>query len=173
MKDSIIKELSNKGIDIGACTKGIAELEHSSSDCAALAELYFKHAHFCLNSGFPTAGWIIDRFGDKPADFGIFCRNNGNVSNMRRVALLESAHVTAKYDEFSAAKIYLKGESQLDIEVSNNAFVFIDAFDNSVVNISASGNARVVVFQYGNADITESSCDNARVKITVKSTNSY
>ncbi len=173
MKDKIIKELSDGGINIGACTQGIAELDAAASDCATLAGLFFKNAHFCLNSGFPTAGWIVDHFGDEPAKFGIFCRVNGEISNVRRVAVLGDVHVTAKYTEYSVGKIYAKGKSVVDVEVADHSFVFVDAFDDAHVNVRASGQSRVIVNRYGNADVQFDTHDDASTKYNVKPSNKY
>jgi len=173
MKDKIINELANRGIEIGACKKGIAELEHSTSDVETLAELFFKNAHFCLNSGFPTAGWISDHFGGEPAKFGIFCRENAKITNVRRVAVLGDVHVIAKYDGYSVGKIYTKGRAGVDVIVDGHSRIFIDAFDNSIVNVRASGNTRVYVNQYGNASIQYDQRDNSHVVVNVKLSNQY
>lgn len=173
MKDKIIKELSNHGIEIGACKKGIAELEQSASDIETLAGLFFKNAHFCLNSGFPTAGWIVDHFGGESAKYGIFCRENADISNVRRVAVLADVHVSAKYDEYSVGKIYAKGRSAIDVVVRGHSRIFIDAFDDSVVNVNASGDTRVYINQYGNASVRCDKRDNAVVNVNVKHSNIY
>ena len=173
MKDKIIRELSNNGIEIGACKQGVAELEHSASDVETLAGLFFKNAHFCLNNGFPTAGWIVDHFGGESAKYGIFCRENADISNVRRAAVLADIKVTAKYDNYSVGKIYAKGHSAIDVAVCGHARIFIDAFDDVVVNVDASGDSHVYINQYGNATIRYDKSDNAVVKVNVKHSNIY
>lgn len=173
MKDKLIKELSDGGIKIGACEKGIAELDAATSDCATLSGLFFKNAHFCLNEGFPTAGWIIDHFGDEAANFGIFCGKDGVVSNPRWVAVLGNVHVSADYGGYSVGKIYAKAKSTMDVRISDHARVMIDAFDDSCIHVRASGNSRVYVTKYGNAVVRIDKTDDAESVYNVKPTNKY
>jgi hypothetical protein len=172
-KNQLIRELSNAGIELGACIDGIAELDVSASDCRTLAGLFFKNAHFCLNAGFPTAGWINDHFGEEAAEYGIYCGENGKIQNGRKVAILGDADVTAEYNDFSVGKIYVKNNSTLNVDVTGNARIFIDAFDNSVVTVCASGNSRVYINQFGSALINIDRRDGAQVVNNVKSVNKY
>lgn len=167
-----ITYLVNKGIDKGACVDGIKELERSDADGTSLAALFFKHAHWCLNECFPAVDWIEKTFGDKLSERGIMI-HDGDVSNLRRVAMLRDINVNANYDGWHVAKIYVKGQSHLAIDVKEHAVVYIDAFDTSIVTVHASGNARVYVSQYGFSTIAKKTCDDARVQIDLKPTNKY
>lgn len=167
-----IRYLTNKAIDKGACVAGVNELERSTGDDKSFERLFFKHVHWCLNEGFPNIDWIESTFGERAIESGVLFRDC-DVSNMRRVALLRDINVTATYDGRHVAKLYTKGKAHLTVNVSDNAIVFVDAFDESVVTIHASGGARVFVSQYGQSFIEPAESDDARVKIDVKQTNKY
>lgn len=139
-----------------------------------MAQLYLHHIDFCLANDYPSNDFIRENFVGRMEEFGIHLDEGVQAENVRKLVLLGSSVLTAKYNEYSVGEIFVKHETESNIIVNGNAFVMVDAFDNSVTNVYANDRARICVNVYGNARVNViSQDDEAHVKINKKNKTTY
>ena len=72
--------------------------------------------------------------------------------NLPDVVLNCDCKAMLEYDGYSVSRVYARHDSHSAVNVSDNAIVTIDAFDNSYLYVAVAGtDAKVLVNLYGNA----------------------
>jgi hypothetical protein len=164
----LAKEAQKKGI----CESWYKELR-TLEDKQAMLAMYVKGIDFCLSQDYPSNDFIRANFKGMMESFGIFLDDNINIVNFRRCIALGNTKGRVEVGSYGICEIFAKHESNLAINVKNNAFVEIDVFDNSVVHVHAQDCAKVHINRYEGGKVTTDTSGNAVIKIVEKYKKTY
>lgn len=119
-----------------------------------LAALYIKGIDFCISEDYPTLDFLRDNFKGSCEPFGVFVDDEVEKRNAPDAVLNGDCKVFLEYDGFAVSRIFARHNTQGSVNVSDNAYVTIDAFDNTNLVIAVAGSdAQVIVNLYGNAQV--------------------
>lgn len=150
---NLITQLKEDGTAKGLCRPWRMKLQQGMS-VEDLAALYIKGIDFCISEDYPTLDFLRDHFKGSCEPYGVFVDDEVKLSNAPDVVLNGDCKALLEYDGFAVSRIFARHNSQGAVNVSDNAYVTIDAFDNSNLVIAVAGsNAQVIVNLYGNAQV--------------------
>lgn len=139
-----------------------------------LMKMYVKGIDFCLANDFPSNEDLLSLVGpDKLSQYGVYVNTSSAILNEPFVILLGSTTGHVKWDGFNVGQCYVKHDTKAVINVAGNAFVVVDAFDQSYVEITAADTAKVLVNIYGDAEISDQTAGDAIIKIIHKHKKTY
>ncbi|WP_316743810.1 hypothetical protein [Pedobacter antarcticus] len=144
-----------------------------NADVKKLLDLYIKNIDYVLSEDYPTKDDLLEYGGTSLADHGIYIDSQSKLSNQATLVFLGKCHSVVDISKFTVSNIYVKNNSLLELEVTDNAFVIVDCFDSSCIQVVASGKSRVIINHYGNAELVYSKQDQATVKVNHKYKNTY
>jgi hypothetical protein len=164
VKMEVVRELKNDGIAKGLCRQWQMKLK-DELDVADLSSLFIRGIDFCISENFPTLDYLRDNFKGKCEEYGIYIDDDEIAGeNIPDMVLNGACKGALIYDGYSVSRIYARHGTALKVNVSENAILTIDAFDNSIIEINAIGlRAKVFVHLYGNAS-AKCSGDGIKVK---------
>lgn len=148
----VVAQLKQDGIEKGLCRLWQMKLK-SGLSVAELSDLYIRGINFCVSEDYPTLDFMRSNFRGQCEPYGIYIDDEvTGVSNIKDAVLNGDCKAMLEYDGVSVSRIYARHNTQASVNVSDDALVTIDAFDNSKLVIATSGkNAMVIVNLYGNA----------------------
>lgn len=152
--DTLIQQLKDTGTARGLCRPWRLKLKEGMS-VEQMATLYIQGIDFCISEDYPTLGFLRSNFKGQCEPFGIFVDDDiTDRVNATDTVLNGACRAMLEYDNYSVSRVYARHNSQLSINVSDNATVNVDAFDDAIVVVATAGtNARVLVNLYGNAQV--------------------
>lgn len=152
--DTLIQQLKDTGNARGLCRPWRLKLKEGMS-VEQMATLYIQGIDFCISEDYPTLEFLRSNFKGQCEPFGIFVDDDVTERiNAPDTVLNGACRAVLEYNEYSVSRAFIRNNSQVAINVSDNAIVTIDAFDNSNLAIATAGtNARVLVNLYGNAQV--------------------
>lgn len=152
--DTLIQQLKDTGTARGLCRPWRLKLKEGMS-VEQMATLYIQGIDFCISEDYPTLGFLRSNFKGQCEPFGIFVDDVITERiNAPDTVLNGECRAMLEYDNYSVSRVYARHNSQLSINVSDNATVTVDAFDDAIVVVATAGtNARVLVNLYGNAQV--------------------
>lgn len=162
----LINELIKQGRLKDACDEGLKDLIKARTK-EELIELFFKYIIFCLKNNYPDNSLIKAHFKGLLEERGIYIDEAFNVQNKPKCVCLGATKGKIEVADYEVCDIFVKHESQVTINVKDNAFAMIDVFDKAKVAINASDRAKVCVNHYGGV-IEDNTADNAVIKIREK-----
>lgn len=149
----LINQLKEDGTEKGLCRQWRMKLQQGMS-VEALAKLYIEGIDFCISEDYPTLDFLREHFKGSCEPYGVFVDDVVKECNAPDVVLNGDCKAILEYDGFSVSRIFARHNSQGAVNVSDNAYVTIDAFDNSNLVIAVAGSdAQVIVNLYGNAQV--------------------
>ena len=149
----IIQELKKDGIAKGLCRQWQMKLK-DELDIADLSSLFIRGIDFCISENFPTLDYLRDNFKGKCEDYGVYIDDEIAGENIPDIVLNGACKGVVIYNGYSVSRIYARHDTLLKINVSENAILTIDAFDNSMIEVNATGlRVKVFVHLYGNATV--------------------
>ncbi len=150
----IVEQLKQDGIAKGLCRLWQMKLK-SGLDVAELSDLYIRGIDFCISEDYPTIDFLRDNFKGKCEPYGIYIDDEvTGANNIKNAVFNGNCKAMLEYDGFSVSNIYARHNTQASVNVSENALVTIDAFDNSRLVVAVSGNSAIAfVNLYGNASV--------------------
>ena len=150
----VVRELKNDGIAKGLCRQWQMKLK-DELDVADLSSLFIRGIDFCISENFPTLDYLRDNFRGKCEPYGIYIDEElKGETNIPDIVLNGSCKADLNYNEYSVSRLYIRHNSEVNVNVSEHAILTIDAFDNSRIEINTIGlRAKVFVHLYGNASI--------------------
>lgn len=167
----IAVELARQAKKKGICKQWYHDLKETE-ETEKLIDLYLRGIDFCLSNDYPTNDYIRANFKGKMEPYGIHLDEALNEVNKKKVIALGICTGKIEASGFIVSEVFVKHNSELEITASENSFVMVDIFDNSVISIVASGNAKVCINRYGGMiEVKES--ENAMVKIVEKNKKTY
>ena len=141
--------LRNRARDLGLCDKWYEEWDLNSPK-ELLIEKYIKGIDFCIKNDYPKLDFIKAVVpGQILADNGIFADSSVVRSNMKTAVLLGKSNGIIRYDGLGMGNVYLRHQSELTLEVSGGARVFVEVYDDCRLNVVATGMAKVFVYWHG------------------------
>lgn len=150
----IVEQLKQDGIEKGLCCLWQMKLK-SGLSVAELSDLYIRGIDFCVSEDYPTLDFIRANFKGKCEPYGIYIDDEvSGVNNLKDVVLNGDCKAMLEYDGFAVSNVYVRHNSQASVNVSENALVTIDAFDNTRLVVAVSGDSAIAfVNLYGNASV--------------------
>lgn len=150
----VVEQLKQDGIEKGLCRLWQRKLTGKMS-IAELSDLYIRGIDFCISEDYPTLDFMRANFKGKCEPYGICIDDEvTGVNNLKDVVLNGDSKAMLEYDGFAVSRVYARHNTQASVNVSENALVTVDAFDNSRLVVAVSGDsARVIVNLYGNAKV--------------------
>lgn len=151
----LIEQIKQDGIAKGLCRLWQGKLKNNLS-VKQLVDLYVKGIDFCISEDFPTLAFLRKHFKGRCEDYGVFIDEKMKmpVRNMRNLVFNGECTAMAEYDGYAIGNIYVRGKSLVGVSVMGNAFITIDAFDDTQLAVAVAGSsAKVNVHLYGNAKI--------------------
>ena len=144
-KDYLIHESTA----LKGCSDGQMQLKNAIT-ANELVKTFYDRIDFCLANNFPSNEFLVAN-SELIKECGIVVDQKQLLSNPDKLVLLGSCDVEVIFTEYIVSRIYVKHSSLITIKASGNAFVMVDALDQSRVIAECTENARVVVNLYSNA----------------------
>lgn len=149
-KKNIGKLLKSQAETLGACEKGIDNLEKLNEQ--ELINRYIHFIDFCIEKyDFPSNEFIKKHF-----DKDLLHRNNIYVDeyverrNARSVVVVQGKCTgLLQYDSMTVSDIYVRHDSEITIDCSRLSKVFISVYDNAKVKVTQRDGATVYVYRHG------------------------
>lgn len=146
-KKDISKELKNKAINLGLCTKWAEEWGNPTKD--ELLDKYIRGIDFCIKHDYPSCEYMKKYFEGVMQKRGVFVDDKIDLSNFNTVIANGNTSGKLVYNLYSVGTIYVRHNCILNIEVCDNAIVTIETYDNCTISVRQSENAKVFVYDHG------------------------
>lgn len=150
-KKNLGKQLKSQAKSLGACEKGLDNLERLNEQ--ELVNRYVHFIDFAIDSNFPSNEFIKKNF-----DKELLHRNNIYVDdfverrNARQVVVVQGKSTgLLQYDGMTVADVYVRHDSEITIDCSRLSKVFISVYDNAKVNVTQRDGASVYVYLHGSS----------------------
>ena len=141
--------LRERARDLGLCDQWYEEWDLNSPK-EVLINKYIKGIDFCIKNDYPKLDFIKAVFtGQELADNGIFADCNIVMSNAKSAVLLGKSNGIIRYDGLNTGNVYLRHQSELTIEATGVARVFVEVYEGCRINVVATGIAKVFVYWHG------------------------
>lgn len=148
-KKNLGKMLKSQAKELGACDKGLDNLEKLNEQ--ELVNRYLHFAEFAIEKDFPTNDFIKKNFSKE-----MLQKNNIYVDdfidrrNPRTIVMLQGNTVgNLYYDSWTTADIYIRHECDLVIDCTRMSKVFINLYDNARIKVIQRDAASVYVYVHG------------------------
>lgn len=115
-----------------------------------LIEKYIKGIDFCISHDYPSIGFIKKNFPNHLLLLnGIFLDENVDSSNVKKAVLLGNSKGTIRYDGVRSCDVYVRHNSNIRIEAVGGAKVFVETYENCVVDAIADSYSKIFVYHHG------------------------
>lgn len=168
----INKELASIAKKLDIC-KPSYEMLNKAESKDAMMQMFVKGIDFCLANDFPSVEYLEKHGEGITEKYGVHVNKTVECINSPFTVLLGESKAVISNNEYSFSQLFIKHQSSVDIELTDNSFTVIDVFDDSVLIGTASGNSRVLINKYGNPSINVQQKDNAQVQIIDKQQKTY
>ena len=150
-KKNLGKQLKSQAKSLGACEKGLDNLERLNEQ--ELVNRYVHFIDFAIDSNFPSNEFIKKNF-----DKELLHRNNIYVDdfverrNARQVVVVQGKSTgLLQYDGMTVADVYVRHDSEITIDCSRSSKVFINVYDSAKVNVTQRDGASVYMYLHGDS----------------------
>lgn len=113
-----------------------------------LCEMFFKGDDWAMKNDFPDLH-TLRKFNDRIQPFGLYTDFKGAVQNKEKAAVFGRSDCTFIYDDFFAGILIVRHSSITRVLVNGNAFLLINLLDDAFLQVDALENSQVVVYKYG------------------------
>lgn len=158
-KNNIGKKLKLQAESLGACEKGLDNLE--KLDEQELINRYVHFIDFAVETNFPSNEFIKDNFDKALLEHNnIYVDSEFERRNARQIVVVQgNSNGMLLYDGYTTADIYVRHDSEVTIDCSRLSKVFISVYDNARVKVSQRDGASVYVYLHGDGCSVESDGD--------------
>lgn len=149
------EQLKQDGIAKGLCRMYQMKLKPGMA-IGEMVALFIHGIDFCVKNDYPTLEFMREHFKGKSEPYGAYVDDIiPNLKNAPDTVLNGECKAMLEYDGYSVSRVYFRHQSKASVNVSGNAKVTIDVFDNTYLAVAVAGNdAGVLVNQYGdNANV--------------------
>lgn len=148
-KNNIGKKLKLQAESLGACEKGLDNLE--KLDEQELINRYVHFIDFAVETNFPSNEFIKDNFDKALLEHNnIYVDSEFERRNARQIVVVQgNSNGMLLYDGYTTADIYVRHDSEVTIDCSRLSKVFISVYDNARVKVTQRGGASVYVYLHG------------------------
>jgi hypothetical protein len=105
--------------------------------------------------------------------FGVFLDDSIDLTNPKNCVALGNTTGHVEINQFGVSEIFVKHRSELTVVAKDDAFVMIDAFDNSTLHVRANDRTKVCVNKYGSSKVHSEESGTGIVKIIEKHRKTY
>lgn len=147
-KKSIGKKLKLQAESLGACKEGLDNVENLEVQDLINRGLHF--INFVIKNNFPSNEFIKENF-----DKALLAHNNIYVDaeferrNARQIVLVQgSSKGNLLYDCWTTSDVYVRHDSEVNIDCTRYSKVFVHVYDNAKVKVTQSDAATVYVYRY-------------------------
>lgn len=147
------KILKDRAVELGLCDKWRDEWERDETK-QELIEKYLRGIDFCIQHDYPKLEFIREYFPKKLLDKnGVFVDEEigrrDDVAARDTVVLLGGSKAELHYDGLGMGNIYVRHQSEVTIVARGWARVFVECYEDSVINVTAEDESKVFVYQHG------------------------
>ena len=146
-KNKVSIELKKRATGLGLCDNWIEEWGNPGLD--DLCEMYVKGIDFCIEHDFPSCQYMKEHFDGVMQEHGIRVDEFFILYNPPVLIANGRCDGKVKVDGYAVSDIYARHESVLEIDVSGNAVVSIETYDNCVLKVRSSDRSKVFVYDHG------------------------
>lgn len=145
---NISEDLKKQAINLGLCTEWTNEWGKPTKD--ELVDKYVRGIDYCIEHNYPSCDYMKKHFDGVMQNHGVFVDDVVDGKNYRDLICNGSTKGKIIYDNFNVCNwMYIRHNSDMEIKVTENAYVTIHIYDNAKLKISNTSTRRVVVFQHG------------------------
>lgn len=148
-------ELLNRAMRAEARELGLCDEWYGQwSDDADIDELlnkYVRGIDFVIGKGFPEDDILLRYAGkDKLREHGIYLDSDIDEQVGSGVYVIGvGCTVKLKVDGFSVVTVYVRGNAQVDLQISENGKAFVEMYDDARLKIENKGESRSFVYRHG------------------------
>lgn len=137
-----MEKIYNLAKNSGACAPGLKSIQ-AAENVADLIKLLKtpKGIEFAMDSEFLPFE-VLEEYRSDLEKECIFINGHHHVESSRLVMAF-GGEIDIKVDGFQVCEIYAKGNSNINLVASDNAFVSIESYGQAKVVINKNGNAKV------------------------------
>ena len=159
IKKNLGKLLKSQAEGLGACEKGLDGLERLNEQ--DLINRYIHFIDFVLEANFPSNEFIKENFDKQLLEHNnIYVDAEFERRNARQVVVVQgSSKGDLLYEGYTTADVFVRHDSEVNIDCSRMSKVFISVYDNAKVNVSQRDEASVYVYLHGENCSVESDGD--------------
>jgi hypothetical protein len=154
------KKLRDRAIELGLCQQWQGEWEKDRTQ-DELIKMWKKGSDFCFEKhDFPNKEFIKAYFDRKILnDNLVFVDEVVNVVNGGNGTWVLNGKCTGNisFGGFAAARLYVRHDCDVSIEVSGMSKVFVSVYNNAKVNVKQSDSSSVYVYTHGENCAVETS----------------
>jgi hypothetical protein len=147
----MIELIKKQIIDLNPCSDGLSDLMGMKTN-SDVFDLFWKYIDFSMAKNFPDKDMLKRMNGHIEA--GIIADRRLVINNKEKLVILGKSDIELNCSGFIVSRVYVKHDSVLYINASDNAYIVVDALDNAQVMCTIKGQARVVVNLYASATST-------------------
>lgn len=131
-----------------ACIKKI----NSAENIEPLCKMFFKEDNWAMENDFPSLE-TLRKFKGESDEFGLHTDFKGVVGLVKgtnqQAAFFGKSNAEIECDPFTAGVVIIRHDSKVKITAKENVFLVVNLLDNAFVEVEAGENSKVTVFQYG------------------------
>lgn len=147
------KVLKARAVELGLCEKWRDEWEKEETK-QELIEKYLRGIDFCIQHDYPKLEFIREHFPKKLLEKnGVFINEEigrrDDVAAKDTVVLLGKSKAELHYDGLSMGNLYVRHHSEVTIVARGWSRVFVECYEDSVVNVKAEDESKVFVYWHG------------------------
>lgn len=148
-KKNIAKQLKLQAESLGACEKGLQNLEKLNEQ--ELINRYVHFVDFCVENDYPTNEYIKENFDHSLLEHNnIYVDSEFERRNARQVVIVQGkSNGVLLYDGYVTADVYIRHDSEVTIDCSRMSKIFINLYDNAKIHVTQRDMASVYVYRHG------------------------
>lgn len=143
---NISEDLKQQAVKLGLCEEWTNGWGNPNLD--NLVEMYISGIDYAIKNNYPSNEYIKKYFGKVAEDHGVFTDSNINVTNPDIAILNGNTKGKITLSGFVSRDIYVRHDSDIEIEIKDNARAFIRIFDNARVTVDNQSENKVFVYKY-------------------------
>lgn len=143
------RTLRDRARQLGLCDQWYDQWDRNETK-QELIEKYLKGIDFCIKHDYPNLDFVRAYFSKSLLiSNGIFLDENVDASNLKTAVLLGESRGVLRYDGLRTGNVYVRHQSELQIEATDGARVFIETYEGCKVHVVATGNSKAFVYWHG------------------------
>lgn len=150
--DELNKKLRDRAIELGLCKQWQGEWDKDRTQ-DQLIKMWKKGSDFCFElHDFPNKEFIKAYFDRKVLnDNLVFVDEIVNITNGENGTWVLNGNCTGNisFGGFAAARLYVRHDCDVSIDVSEMSKVFVSVYNNAKVSVKQSGSSSVYVYVHG------------------------
>nr|DAV38587.1 MAG TPA: hypothetical protein [Caudoviricetes sp.] len=149
--DRLNCKLRDRAITLGLCQQWQGEwMDGKSKD--ELVEMYVRGLDFCIEHNYPSNDFIAANFEPEVLHRnGVWLNERVVTCGVPNSVLVLNGCCTGvlKFGGYDVCTIYVRHDSEVEINADGVSKVFISVFDNAKVKVKQSDLAKVYVYKHG------------------------